>query len=366
MLRRKKRNTERSPSSEETRVEAAAALEHEPGGEPRDAEAPPEEEDETEAIGLGTSPPRLRNLLRRRQAPRTLDIPLGAPFIVCQNLVKIYRVEGLEVLALQGLDLTVRRGELMAIIGASGSGKSTLLNILGGLDRPTAGKALVGGWDLLKMTGSDRVRYKRQTVGFVWQNVTRNLIPYLSALENVEMPMILNGTFDRKRAKELLEAVGLGHRMGHRPMEMSGGEQQRVAIAIGLANNPPLLLADEPTGSLDTRTGNVILDVFRRVRDLYGVTIVVVTHDPSMAKAVDRYVMIRDGKMSTESVRRAETPSGGETEGNQELTHEEYLLLDSAGRLQIPPEVRTQLGISDRVQLVVEDGQLVIRPPKAG
>lgn len=309
--------------------------------------------------------------VRRANSPirHGSEVAKGEPFIICENLVKIYKAEGIEVLALQGLDITVRRGELMAIIGSSGSGKSTLLNILGGLDAPTAGKALVGGWDLNKMSPGDRVRYKRRTVGFVWQAVGRNLVPYLTALENVTLPMLLGGRYDPQRAHQLLEAVGLGHRIHHRPIQMSGGEQQRVAIAIGLANNPPVLLADEPTGSLDTATGQRILDVFRNVRDIYGVTVVVVTHDRTMARAVDRYVQIRDGKTSMESVRReadevADGAAGEAAEGQgASATHEEYTLLDSAGRLQLPAEYMESLGIKDRVRLRVEDGRVVIEPP---
>src|SRR5205085_448502 len=164
---------------------------------------------------------------------------MGEPFIVCDNLVKIYKVADLEVVALQGLDLTVNRGELMAIIGNSGSGKSTLLNILGGLDRPSAGRVMVGNRDLLKMDDRDMVLYKRDVVGFVWQQSSRNLIPYLTALENVQIPMIIAGKSpaeQREWAKEVLNAVGLGHRLNHRLSQLSGGEQQRVAIAIGLAN----------------------------------------------------------------------------------------------------------------------------------
>ena len=165
------------------------------------------------------------------------DIPLGEPFIVCESLVKIYKIADLEVFALQGLDLIVRRGEMMAIIGNSGSGKSTLLNILGGLDTPSAGRALVGGRDLGKLTGADQVRYKREVVGFVWQNTARNLVQYLSALENVELPLALAGKAtpaSRAWAKELLEMVNLGDRMHHKLNQLSGGQQQRVAIAIGL------------------------------------------------------------------------------------------------------------------------------------
>lgn len=290
--------------------------------------------------------------------PTRTDAALGEPFVVCQNLVKIYKVDELEVFALQGLDLEIKRGELMAIIGSSGSGKSTLLNVLGGLDTPTAGRAYVAGWDLLRMSNRARVLFKRRTVGFVWQSVSRNLVPYLSALENVELPMILNGTFNRNRAKELLSAVGLERRMRHKPMHMSGGEQQRVAIAIGLANNPSVLLADEPTGSLDSRTGNTILRVFREVRDIFGVTVIVVTHDRGMADAVDRFVEIRDGKTSTEAVRR-------EAESLSEDSHDQYTLLDSAGRLQLPLSYVESLGLQgpSRVRLTVDGHRIVIEPP---
>jgi len=300
----------------------------------------------------------------------------GEPFILCENLVKIFKIAELEVMALQGLDLQVRAGEVMAIIGSSGSGKSTLLNVLGGLDAPSAGVARVAGINLNRMNQRQRLRYRRETVGFVWQNVSRNLIPYLTALENVEMPMVIAGTHNRKRARELLEAVGLGHRMNHRPIHMSGGEQQRVAIAIGLANDPPLLLADEPTGSLDQQNSDIVLKVFNDVRDHYGVTVVIVTHDRSMAKAVDRYVEIRDGKTSSEAVRRV-APAGvaaveggsgvGEGDSPQpEETHDEFTLLDSAGRLQLPTEYRERWKIRDRVKLSIESERIVITPPSVG
>ena len=292
------------------------------------------------------------------------------PFILCENLVKIYKIADIEVMALQGLDLSVQKGEVMAIIGASGSGKSTLLNVLGGLDSPTAGVARVAGHNLTRMTAKQRMLYRRSVVGFVWQNVARNLIPYLSALENVALPMILRGKYDRRRAKELLETVGLGHRLHHRPLYMSGGEQQRVAIAIALANEPSLLLADEPTGSLDSANADLILQVFNEVRDRYGVTVVIVTHDPSMARAVDRYVEIRDGKTSSESVRRAPKPAKREVAADgrpviREETHEEFTLLDSAGRLQLPADYRQKWGIRDRVKLLVEGEKIIITPPKA-
>lgn len=289
------------------------------------------------------------------------------PFILCENLVKIYQIADIEVMALQGLDLAVKKGEVMAIIGASGSGKSTLLNVLGGLDTPSAGVARVAGMNLSRMTPKQRLLYRRNTVGFVWQNVGRNLIPYLTALENVELPMILAGKHDRRRARLLLEAVGLGHRMYHKPMHMSGGEQQRVAIAIALANDPPLLLADEPTGSLDSENAEKVLHVFNDVRDAYGVTVVIVTHDPAMAHAVDRYVEIRDGKTSREAVRRTPRPESAGTGDQHERaaeSHDRYALLDSAGRLQLPKEFLQQWGIRDRVELVMEEDRVVVKPPR--
>ncbi len=226
--------------------------------------------------------------------------------IHCQNLVKVYKIDPEhEVLALQGLDLKVEKGEVMGIIGNSGSGKSTLLNMLGGLDRPTAGKLMIDGKDLLRLSDKELVKYKLETVGFVWQNNARNLLPYLTAIENVELPMLLKGRYKRERAKELLELVGVGHRLHSKLNMLSGGEQQRVAIAIALANEPSLLLADEPTGSVDTKTADIILDVFRELNQILNVTIVIVTHDTQLTKKMDRVVAIRDGKTSTEILRRS-------------------------------------------------------------
>lgn len=298
------------------------------------------------------------------------DIPVGEPFIVCESLVKIYKIADLEVFALQGLDLVVNRGEMMAIIGNSGSGKSTLLNILGGLDVPSAGRALVGGRDLGKLTGADQVRYKREVVGFIWQNTARNLVPYLSALENVELPVALAGQVtarSRAWAKELLEMVNLGDRMHHTLNQLSGGEQQRVAIAIGLVNQPPLLLADEPTGSVDTTNAQVILDIFHNINQTYKTTIVIVTHDQGVARQVERFIAIRDGKTSAEVVRRvAQLDAEEQAAGDEpETTHDEYVVLDSAGRLQVPRDFLDRLGIRDRrVLLEFEGDHIRIVPPK--
>ncbi|CAM3223767.1 ABC transporter ATP-binding protein [Paenibacillus lupini] len=290
--------------------------------------------------------------------------------IRCEELVKIYKTADLEVVALQGLDMQVNDGELMAIIGNSGSGKSTLLNMLGGLDKPSAGKLFVDGKDLLSFGEKELVNYKRETVGFVWQNNARNLIPYLTALENVELPVLLKGRRCRARAIELLEAVGLGHRFKNKLSELSGGEQQRVAIAIALANEPRLLLADEPTGSLDTKTSDQVLDLFRTLNQTMGITIVIVTHDPLLARKVDRVVQIRDGKTSAEMIRResyadelARLDAEDAMSGQQE-SHIEYAVLDKAGRLQIPAGYLDADGFKDsnKVRVEMEEGRIILYP----
>lgn len=292
--------------------------------------------------------------------------------IECQNLVKIYKVDDeLEVMALQGLDLTVEQGELMGIIGSSGSGKSTLLNMLGGLDRPSAGKLIVDGKSLLNMSDKELVRYKLETVGFVWQNNARNLIPYLTARQNVELPMLLKGKRKKQRATELLEMVGLGHRLNNRLSELSGGEQQRVAIAISLANDPKLLLADEPTGNVDTKTADIILDLFRYLNRELNVTIVIVTHDMKLTKKMDRVVAIRDGKTSSEILRRRFYDEHGkelesEVDEESEDSHVELAVLDQAGRLQIPRDYLDAVGFepdSNKVQIEMQDGRIVLLNP---
>jgi len=293
----------------------------------------------------------------------------NTPMIECDNLVKIYKTKDIEVLALQGLDITVDRGELMAIIGNSGSGKSTFLNMIGGLDRPSAGKLYVDGKNLFRMTEAELVDYKKNTVGFVWQNNARNLLPYLTAMENVMTPMLFSKEENKKeRAKMLLDMVGLSHRSGNKLNQLSGGEQQRVAIAIALANNPKLLLADEPTGSVDRNTSDYILDMFRRLNEELGITIVIVTHDKGLARKVNRVVSIRDGKTSTERIMKTDYLERlNDTSFNwntEDETQEEYAVLDRAGRLQIPPELLSSLGVSgNKVKLNMQDGKIIIEKP---
>ena len=291
--------------------------------------------------------------------------------IICDNLVKIYKTEDVEVLALQGLDIQISRGELMAIIGNSGSGKSTFLNMIGGLDRPSAGRLIVDGKDLFKMSERELVDYKRSTVGFVWQNNARTLLPYLTAAENVQMPMLFtrSDTKKRERALELLEMVGLSHRKDSKLSQMSGGEQQRVAIAIALANSPKILLADEPTGSVDVKTGAYILDVFKEINENSGLTIVIVTHDRMLSKKVHRVAAIRDGKISSEmimkqSYRNRMSEITALTEASE--VQDEYSILDRAGRVQIPHEVLENLHLSgNKVKLEYVDGKVVISNPES-
>lgn len=291
------------------------------------------------------------------------------PMILADNLVKIYKTKDLEVLALQGLDLTVNKGELVAIIGTSGSGKSTFLNMLGGLDRPSAGKLFVDGKNLFKLSDRELVDYKRSTVGFVWQNNARNLLPYLTAYENIMTPMLLSSQkAKRERTLQLLDLVGMSHRKHNKLHQLSGGEQQRIAIAIALANNPKLLLADEPTGSVDRKTADYILDMFRSINRETGVTIVIVTHDVTLSKMVPRVVSIRDGKISSERTLKEQFALDLE---NRELdwhgadeTQEEFAIVDRAGRIQIPREILDTMGLDEnKVKLDFKDGQVIITKP---
>lgn len=292
--------------------------------------------------------------------------------IVCENLVKIYKTTDVEVVALQGLDLVIERGEMMAIIGNSGSGKSTLLNMLGGLDRPSAGRLTVDGRDLLKYTDGQLVQYKKETVGFVWQNNARNLIPYLTALENVELPMLIsNKKHRRELAMDMLQRVGLAHKRHSRLNQLSGGEQQRVAISIALANRPKILLADEPTGSVDTATADLILDLFAQLNQELGITIIIVTHDRHISRKVNRVVAIRDGRTSSEyvlkkSYRDMFEELGAEDAPQESDTHVELAVVDRTGRLQIPREYLAALGMSgkNKISVALDGDRVVLMNPE--
>jgi len=269
---------------------------------------------------------------------------------------------------LQGLDLEIDVGELIAIIGSSGSGKSSLLNILGGLDRPTAGQLSINGRDMLALSDRELIRYKRESVGFVWQNSARNLIPFLTVQENVELPMILSAAAGRRtRAMELIEQVGLAGKKKSKVYELSGGEQQRVAIAIAISARPALILADEPTGAVDTGTADIILDIFRQLHD-QGHTVVIVTHDLAISRRVDRVVAIRDGRVSSEFLRQnsyadALDKVGDLQKAEDRAEHEEFLVLDKVGRVQLPREFLQSLGIvggKDKVCAEVDGDRIVL------
>lgn len=303
--------------------------------------------------------------LERRAAARRDRPEYGHDaLITCDRLVRIFSTDGVEVQALQGLDLLVREGELIALVGASGSGKSTLMNVLAGLDEPTAGAAKVAGCDLLTMSAKDRLRYRREVVGFVWQQTARNLLPYLSAVQNVTLPMQLAGRTRKKaeraaRAESLLSLLEVADCRDRRPHQMSGGQQQRVSIAVALANEPSVLLADEPTGELDSQTAEQVFAALRMANQELGTTIVIVTHDQSVASEVSRTVAIRDGRTSTETLRRTEVDA---TTGQESVVAREYAMLDRAGRLQLPADHTEALGMRDRVMLELEADHIGIWP----
>jgi ABC-type lipoprotein export system ATPase subunit len=287
----------------------------------------------------------------------------SGPLIACDNLVMIYKVADLEVVALQGLDLIVEPGEFIALVGASGSGKSTLMNILAGLAVPSAGRAVVAGHVLGDMGRRERTDYRRRTIGFVWQQAARNLLGYLTVRQNVELPMLFSGvgrSEREERAAALITRVGLADRADHRPERLSGGEKQRAAIAVALANDPAVLLADEPTGELDSTTSREIFDLLRAVNQAHGVTIIVVTHDPLVSEQVSRTVAIRDGRTSTETVRRNTRTEAGD----DQVISQEYALLDRAGRLQLPHAHVEALGLERRVRVDLEPDHISLWPDR--
>jgi len=281
-----------------------------------------------------------------------------SPFVMCDNLVKIYKVVDLEVVALQGLDLEVAPGEMIALVGPSGAGKSTLLNVIGGLDIPSAGSVQVAGWDLLQMKPRDRIRYKQKVVGFAWQQPSRNLLPYLNTRENVELPMMLSkvpGNQKKKRAMNLLDVVGLADRANFRPDQLSGGQQQRAALAVALANNPPLFLGDELTGQIDSHSASQVYQALRQINEAFNTTIILVTHDALVSSLVDRVVAIRDGRTSTEIRRKRDKSSG-------DIHEEEWIILDQVGRLQLPKPYIEKLSMQDRVKVRLEQDHVQIWP----
>jgi len=316
--------------------------------------------------------------------------------VTCENLIKIYKVDDLEshpanelrsslrlrqdarnyieVIALQGLDLEVAHGEMIALVGASGSGKTTLMNILGGLDMPSAGRALVAEYDLTRLAEEQRTRYRNLVVGYMWQQSGRNLLPDLSAAANVDLPQLLNGAGAArcsKRTSELLALVGLAEMVHKKPAQLSGGEQQRVAIAIALANQPLLLLADEPTGELDSVTAQEVIACLRQVNKQLGLTIILVTHDIAVASVVDRTLAIRDGRTSTETVRRnsSELNTGaGNKIGRSEViglsmeTHHESIFIDRVGLLQLPGEAMECVVLHGRTDVYIMTDHVELWP----
>ncbi|MEU3061504.1 ABC transporter ATP-binding protein [Streptomyces subrutilus] len=313
---------------------------------------------------MSAEAPTYEELQRRALAAAAPRGRAAGTAIVCDRLVRIFTTAGVEVQALQGLELTVAQGDLVGLVGASGSGKSTLLNILAGLDVPTAGTATVGGYDLLEMSARDRLRYRREAVGFVWQQTARNLLPFLTAAQNIALPMQLKGN-GRGAAKrhavrtaELLEALGIAELADRRPAALSGGQQQRVAIAVAMANNPAVLLADEPTGELDSETGSAVFEAFRTVNRELGATVVIVTHDPMVAGEVRRTVAMRDGRTSTEVLRRVVT----DEHGTESVSEREYVMLDRTGRVQLPPKFLEALGMEHRVAVDLAPDHIELRP----
>ena len=294
----------------------------------------------------------------------TASAPDVALHIRCENLVRIHQRDRVEVVALQGLDLDVAAGEFVALVGASGSGKSTLLNILAGNDRPTAGRVTVAGQDLGALTRRQRLEHRRSACGFVQQQTARNLVPYLTAEQNVGLPLLATRTRRRARAQrsaELLALLGVEHCRDRTPAALSGGEQQRVALAVALANRPGLLLADEPTGELDSATSEEVFAALRLANEQLGCTVVLVTHDEHVASHSRRTVAIRDGRTSSETLLRTET----DAVGTQRAVRDEYAVLDRVGRLQLPRAYTDALDMHRRVRLHLAEDHVAVWPQQA-
>ncbi|HID43893.1 MAG TPA: ABC transporter ATP-binding protein [Archaeoglobaceae archaeon] len=218
--------------------------------------------------------------------------------IELDNVKKVYNIGNIKVKALDGVSVTVESGEFISIMGPSGSGKSTFLNMVGCLDKPTSGRILINGIDTSALSDKELTKLRRDSIGFVFQHY--NLIPTLTAFENVELPMIFRGASksEREKAKEILSLVGLEKEVDRKPNELSGGQQQRVAIARALANNPSILLCDEPTGNLDTKSGKAVMDIIKNLNEEEGITVVLVTHNPAISKYAERTIRMIDGKIA--------------------------------------------------------------------
>lgn len=287
--------------------------------------------------------------------------------VECDGLVKLYKTSEVEVMALQGLELGIERGELIAIIGKSGSGKTTLLNIIGALEQPSAGKIRIDGQELSSMTPKQLEEIRKKKIGFVWQKSSQNLFPYMTAVENIESQLYyerMSKKARREKALSLLEEVGLADKADSFPAELSGGEQQRVAIAVALIRDPEILLADEPTGAVDSKTSDMIQNLFRKLNRERGVTVIIVTHDVSLANKVDRVVMISDGRVTTEKIMKEKYKENisalNDENFDMSKVHEEYSVVDKAGRLKLSDEIREQIGMNSRVKVEVIDGKVVI------
>jgi len=266
-----------------------------------------------------------------------------------RHVYKVYRIAETGVVALGGVDLDIAPGEFLAVVGPSGAGKSTILNLIGGLDRASAGSVEVDGRDLGLLDDDDITRFRAERIGFVWQGTARNLVPYLTVRENVRLPAAVDRGGDpgrRRDAEDLLRLVGLGERTRHRPGMLSGGEQQRAAIAVALANTPSILLADEPTAELDSHSAATVLDAFRAVNLEFGMTIVMVTHDLASARAADRRIRVRDGRVLHEGT--AVEPVGDD------------------GRVRLPDDAVAALGDGDLEAEVAPDEVRLRRRSETG
>ena len=280
-----------------------------------------------------------------------------------KGIYKEYQQGKMKVPVLKDVNFSMEEGEYVAIMGPSGSGKTTLMNIIGCLDKQTSGTFFLDGQDIMSCSENDMSDIRLNKIGFVFQSF--HLLPKQSALANVEMPLNyarVPKKERRERALKALERVGLADRVDFKPNQLSGGQMQRVAIARAIVNNPKLLLADEPTGAVDTKTANQIFELFHKLNEEFKITIIIVTHDMALADKVERTVLISDGKISTEKIRKVSLEELQRLASAAEFTHEEYSVLDKAHRLQLTEEMLEEAGIdSNKVRIKVQDGKILIQ-----